>query len=231
MIKVQISDAHAMIREGVRAVLEQAGDFDVVGEAFDCASTLSLIRSAEAHVLTLGLSMPRVYDGIELIAQIKKERPSLHILVLTMHPEEVLATLAFKAGASGVVTKSSPKQEIIDAIRKLGSGGFYVSLGVAEQLALVMAEANHTLPHQSLSGREFDVFCRISSGQTITKIAQELSVSPKTISTYRARIFEKMEIPHKAALVRYSMLHKLVEDDRPANMPALPAVKPAGNFI
>jgi DNA-binding NarL/FixJ family response regulator len=218
VIKVEISDAHAVIREGVRAALEHVGDFDVVGEAFDGAGTLSLVRSTDAHVLTLGLSMSGVH-GIELIAQIKEERPSLHILVLSMHSEKVFAALAFKAGASGFITKSNTNQEIVEAIKKLRRGGVYVSLEVAEQVALGIVEPNRTLPHQRLTAREYVVFCRIAYGQTPAKIAQALSVSSQTISTYKARILEKMEIPHDVALVRYAMLHKLVEDDGPADPP------------
>jgi len=226
MIKVAISDAHAVLREGIRAMLEHAGGFDVVEEAFDGASTLSLVRSAEAHVLMLGLSMLGVH-GIELIAQIKKERPPLRILVLTRHPEISLATVAFKAGASGFITKSDTNQEIVEAIRKLHSGGFHVSLALAEQFSLAMLKPDLTLPHQSLSEREFAVFCQMASGQTIAKIAQKLSVSAKTISTYKTRVFEKMKLPNEAALVRYAMLHKLLEDDRTADMPI--GALPAGN--
>jgi len=228
MIKVAISDAHAVLREGIRAMLEHAGDFDVVGEAFDGASTLSLVRSVEAHVLTLGLSMLGIH-GVELIAQIKKEKPPLRVLVLTSYPEVSLATLAFKGGASGFIVKTDTNQEIIEAIKKLRRGGFHVSLALAEQFSLAMLKPNLTLPHQSLSEREFAVFYQMASGETITQIARNLSLSVKTVSTYKARVFAKINLPHEAALVRYAMLHKLLENDRMADMPIV--TLPAGNQL
>jgi DNA-binding NarL/FixJ family response regulator len=214
MIKVAISDAHPVLREGVRTALADAGNFEVVGEAGNGASTLALADTTDAHVLTLGLVMPGIH-GIELIKRIKIGNPSLRILVLTMYSEKVLAVHAYKAGASGFVTKSGPNSELIDAIRKVALGGLYVSATVAEQFASSLNEKMPTLPHQRLSDREFDVLCRLASGQPVRDIAGTLCLSTKTVSTYRTRIFEKMGIPHEAALVRYAIRHQLIEDFEP----------------
>lgn len=207
MIKVAICDAHPVLRDGVRSALEGAGDFSIVGEAEDGASTLALARATDASVITLDLLMPGV-QGVDLIRQIKHQSPSLRILVLTMLSGEILAVRALKAGASGFVTKSSTIADFVAAIRRIGGGGIYVT-SEADLLAL---EASSTLPHQRLSEREFDVLCRIASGQPARQIATILCLSPKTISTYRTRILEKMELPHEAALVRYATRHNLIDE-------------------
>ena len=149
-------------------------------------------------------------NGVELIKQIKDEKPALRILVLTMHAEQQYAVRAFKAGASGYLTKESASAELVTAVTKVAAGGVYVSLAMAERFAQSLNEPADPLPHQRLSDREFDVFRRIAAGQTITEIAAELCVSSKTVSTYKTRILEKMQMPHEAALVRYALRHKLV---------------------
>ncbi|AIO69806.1 response regulator transcription factor [Burkholderia oklahomensis] len=214
MIKVAICDAHPVLRNGVRIALANAGGFEVVGEAGDGESTLALARATNAHVLTLGLVMPGTH-GIELIKLIKIGNPSLRVFVLTMYSEETFAVQACRAGASGFVTKSDSNSELIAAIRKVALGGVYVSAAVAERLALSVHEQDRALPHQRLSGREFDVMCRLASGQPVRDIARTLYVSAKTVSTYRTHICEKMGVPHDAALVRYAIRHKLIEDFEP----------------
>lgn len=220
MIKVAISEAHAVMRAGVRNALESAGGFEVVGEAFDGESTLSLARSTEAGLLTLGLAMPGIH-GIQLIELIKKECPSLRILILTMRSEAVYATQAFKAGASGFVTKHSPTADFIAAARKVASGEIYVSLAVADQFAQSFDKSTNALPHQRLSDRELDIFLRIASGESLTAIARILCLSTKTISTHRTHILEKTGLQNDAALVHYAFNHELVEDD--GNGDAFPA--------
>jgi DNA-binding NarL/FixJ family response regulator len=211
MIKVIIADDHALMRDGLRRILEDAGDFEIVGEGCDGGTTLALVRSRDAKVLVLDLSMPG-RSGVDLIKQIKDEKPALRILVLTMHAEEQYAVRAFKAGASGYLTKESASAELVNAVTKVASGGVYVSMAMAERFAQSLNEPADTLPHQRLSDREFEVFLRIAAGQTITEIAQTLCVSAKTVSTYKVRILEKMQLPHEAALVRYALRHKLIED-------------------
>ena len=212
MTSVLIADDHALVRDGLRHILKNASGFEVIGEADDSASTVALIRERPADVLVLDLSMPG-RNGVELIKQIKEEKPALRILVLTMHAEQQYAVRAFKAGASGYLTKESASAELVAAVTKVAAGGVYVSLAMAERFAQSLNEPADLLPHQRLSDREFDVLKRIAAGQTITEIAVELCVSSKTVSTYKTRIREKMQMPHEAALVRYAMRHKLVADD------------------
>lgn len=211
MTKVLLADDHALVRDGLRHILEGACGFEVVGEAYDGPTTISLVRGTPADVLVLDLSMPG-RNGIELVKQIKEELPTLRVLVLTMHAEQQYAVRAFKAGASGYLTKESASKELVSALTKISAGGVYVSLSMAERLAQSLNEPTDMLPHQRLSDREFDVFRRIAGGQTISEIANELCVSAKTVSTYKTRILEKMQMPHEAALVRYAIQHKLFED-------------------
>ena len=211
MTKVLLADDHALVRDGLRHILEGTSGFEVVGEAYDGPTTISLVRSTPADVLVLDLSMPG-RNGIELVKQIKDELPALRVLVLTMHAEQQYAVRAFKAGASGYLTKESASKELVSALTKISAGGVYVSLSMAERLAQSLNEPTDMLPHQRLSDREFDVFRRIAAGQTISEIANELCVSAKTVSTYKTRILEKMQMPHEAALVRYAIQHKLFED-------------------
>jgi DNA-binding NarL/FixJ family response regulator len=212
MIKVAISDAHTVTRYGVRNALESAGGFEVMGEAVDGESTLALLRSTEADVLTLGLAMPGIH-GIQLIELIKKDSPSLRILILTMCSEAVYATRAFKAGASGFVTKHSAAADLVSAARKVASGGVYVSIAMADRFAQSFEESANTLPHQRLSDRELDVFLRIATGETVAAIARTLCLSTKTVSTHRTRILEKTGLQNDAGLVRYALRQKLLEDD------------------
>ncbi|MGG1947876.1 response regulator transcription factor [Trinickia sp. NRRL B-1857] len=211
MTKVLLADDHTLVRDGLRHILEGTSGFEVVGEAYDGPTTISLVRNTPADVLVLDLSMPG-RNGIELVKQIKEELPALRVLVLTMHAEQQYAVRAFKAGASGYLTKESASKELVSALTKISAGGVYVSLSMAERLAQSLNEPTDMLPHQRLSDREFDVFRRIASGQTISEIANQLCVSAKTVSTYKTRILEKMQMPHEAALVRYAIQHKLFED-------------------
>jgi DNA-binding NarL/FixJ family response regulator len=212
MTKVLIADDHALVRDGLRHILQNAKGFDVVGEACDGPSTLALVRSTEANVIVLDLSMPG-RTGVELVSQIKHEIAALRILVLTMHAERQYAVRAFKAGAAGYLTKESASAELVSAVIKVAAGGVYVSLSMAEQLAQSLNEPTDTLPHQRLSDRELEVFRRICRGQTISEIADALCVSTKTVSTYKTRILEKMQMPHDIALVQYAMRHKVFDED------------------
>lgn len=211
MIRVLIADDHALVRDGLRHVLQSAAGFEVAGEAVDGIGALQLARKQDAEVMVLDLSMPG-RNGLELIKQIREEKPRLRILVLTMHAEEQYAVRAFKAGASGYLTKESASTELVNAVSKIAAGGAYVSAAMAERFALSLTQPDDTLPHQRLSDRELDVFKRIVAGATITEIAQQLCVSAKTISTYKTRILEKMQMQHDAALVRYAVEHQLFED-------------------
>ncbi|KVF75634.1 response regulator transcription factor [Burkholderia diffusa] len=208
MIRVILADDHAVMRDGLRHILETAGGFEIVGEASDGAATLALAERCAADVLLLDLSMPAP-TGIELIRLVKTQVPSLRMLVLTMHAETQYAARTFKAGATGYLTKDSATAELVQAVTKVAAGGVYVSASAAESLAHTMRAPSEILPHERLSERELDVMRRIVAGQTVTRIAADLTLSAKTVSTYKTRILEKMELPHEAALVRYAMRHDL----------------------
>ncbi|MFM0322750.1 response regulator [Caballeronia glebae] len=210
--KVLIADDHALVRDGLRHILANAHGFEVAGVAGDGPGTLALVRATPADVLVLDLSMPG-RSGVDLLKQIKDEKPALRILVLTMHAEQQYAARAFKAGASGYLTKESASAELVAAVAKVASGGAYVSLAMAERFAQSLIEPADALPHQRLSNREFEVFRRLCAGESVSEIGEALCVSAKTISTYKARILEKMQMPHEAALVRYAVRHQLFEDD------------------
>ncbi|MDR8731073.1 LuxR family transcriptional regulator [Burkholderia pseudomultivorans] len=196
------------MRDGLRHILETAGGFEIVGEASDGAATLALAERGVADVLLLDLSMPAP-TGIELIRLVKTHAPSLRTLVLTMHAEAQYAARAFKAGATGYLTKDSATAELVEAVGKVAAGGVYVSPSAAESLARTLRTPAETLPHERLSARELDVMRRIVAGQTVTQIASALDLSAKTVSTYKMRILEKMELPHEAALIRYAVRHDL----------------------
>ncbi|AOK18819.1 LuxR family transcriptional regulator [Burkholderia cepacia] len=208
MIRVILADDHAVMRDGLRHILETAGGFEIVGEASDGTATLALVERGTADVLLLDLSMPAP-TGIELVRLVKHHAPSLRTLVLTMHAEAQYAARAFKAGATGYLTKDSATAELVEAVCKVAAGGVYVSPSAAESLARTLHAPVETPPHERLSAREFDVMRRIVAGQTVTQIATELALSAKTVSTYKTRILEKMELPHEAALVRYAVRHDL----------------------
>ncbi|WP_158904212.1 response regulator transcription factor [Burkholderia sp. L27(2015)] len=212
MIRVLIADDHTLVRDGLRHILESAHGFEVTGEAADSAGALALVRTHEAEVILLDLSMPG-RSGLDMIKQIKDEKPTLRILVLTMHAEEQYAVRAFKSGASGYLTKESAAAELVAAVTKLAVGGVYVSLTMAEKFALNLNAPQTALPHQQLSDREFDVFKRLVAGVSISEIANQLCVSSKTVSTYKTRVMEKLQISTEAALIRYAIKHHLFEDE------------------
>ena len=212
MIRVLIADDHTLVRDGLRHILESAHGFEVTGEAADSAGALALVRTHEAEVILLDLSMPG-RSGLDMIKQIKDEKPALRILVLTMHAEEQYAVRAFKSGASGYLTKESAAAELVSAVTKIAVGGVYVSLTMAEKFALNLNAPQTALPHQQLSDREFDVFKRLVAGVSISEIANQLCVSSKTVSTYKTRVMEKLQISTEAALIRYAIKHRLFEDE------------------
>ncbi len=211
MIRVVIADDHTIVREGLKQLLLAAGSFEIAGEAPDGHEVLKLAREKEFDVLLLDLSMPGK-SGMDLIKQVKSERPRLRILVLSMHQEHQYAVRAIKAGASGYLTKDSASTQLVSAIEKVASGGAFISAEVAEQLALGAMPQTDGPPHTALSDREYQVFRMLVAGQAVSEIANELNLSVKTVSTHKARLMEKMGIDNQAELVRYAMKHRLVDD-------------------
>lgn len=208
MIRVAIADDHTILREGLRQLLSAAPDVDVVAEAADGHEALALVRTGGFDVLLLDLSMPGK-SGIELIKQIRVERPRLRVLVLSMHEESQYAVRAIKAGAAGYVTKDRAATELVDALRAVARGGAHVSANVAQALALAAMPGATGLPHERLSDREFEVFDLLVRGLTVTDIAGKLNLSSKTVSTHKARLMGKLGIDNPAELVRYALRHGL----------------------
>ena len=210
MIRIVIADDHTIMREGLKRILEGADDIEVVGEATDGFEALAQVRKGGFDLLMLDLSMPG-RNGVELIRQIKDEMPKLPILILTMHDEEQYAVRAIRAGARGYLTKESAGTQLVSAIRRVASGRPYISLEVAEQLAMdAMPSVMDDLPHKQLSDREFEVFSMLVGGKSITEIAESLHLSVKTVSTHKTRILHKMGVPSLADLVQYAVVHGLL---------------------
>ena len=209
MIRVVIADDHTLMREGLKYILQKASDITISGEATDGFETLQLIRQSEFDVLVMDLSMPG-RCGMELIRQIKDEAPRLSILVLTMHEEDEYAARSIRAGAMGYMTKEAAGAQLVNAIRRVYSGRPYISMEVAEQLAIEAMPTHEKLPHKALSDREFEVFNLLVNGKSVTEIASVLHLSVKTVSTHKMRILQKMSSSSLADLVRYAIAHELL---------------------
>ncbi|AYD65891.1 response regulator transcription factor [Achromobacter sp. LC458] len=214
MITVMLADDHTLLREGLRRLLEQAGDILVQGEAANGVEAMQLLRQHQGDLLVLDMSMPG-RDGVELIRQIKNAHPTLPILVLTMHGEQQYAVQAIKAGAAGYLTKDSAAEELVQAVRKVAAGGRYLSPLLAESIAFERHGQTGDLPHSLLSDRELSVFRYLASGLDNSDIARRLFLSVKTVSTYKSRILVKMSLRNQTDLVRYAIRHRLIDDHDP----------------
>ncbi|QSI75277.1 MULTISPECIES: response regulator transcription factor [Niveibacterium] len=208
-IRVLIADDHAIVRQGLRAILSDTADMVVAGEAENGVRALQLLRDGAWDVVLMDVNMPD-RNGIDTLKLVKKEFPKLPVLMLSMHPEEQYAVRALKAGASGYLSKQSAPEQLVLAIRQVASGKKYVSAEVAEQLATAITEDDRA-PHERLSDREYQTLCMIASGKTLTQIGEELNLSVKTVSVYRARLLEKMKLKNNAELTHYGLKHGLVE--------------------
>jgi DNA-binding NarL/FixJ family response regulator len=214
MIRVVLADDHALMREGLKYILRKADDIQVMAEATDGFEVLALVRKGGFDVLLMDLSMPG-RSGMDLIKQIKEEAPNIAILVLTMHDEDQYAARAIRLGAHGYITKESAGTDLLVAIRKVHAGRPYISMEVAEQLAMDAMPNRHDLPHKSLTNREFEVFNMLVTGKSVTDIADALHLSVKTISTHKAHILHKLGTPSLAELVQYAMAKGLLEKFKP----------------
>lgn len=208
MIRVFIVDDHEIIRQGLKMILKEAPDLTVVGEAADGNEALKKLRTAECDVLVLDMNMPGK-SGIELLTEIKALRPKLHILVLTIHPEDKFALKTLKAGASGYLCKDTALEELEVAIRNIYNKGRYISNTLAEQLAFEVVPDNKAL-HEQLSRRENEILIKIARGMKVKDIAAELNLSISTVFTYRLRIFEKLNVKSNVELTHYAIEHKLI---------------------
>jgi DNA-binding NarL/FixJ family response regulator len=211
MIRIVLADDHTIVREGLKQLLGAAGDLDIVGEARDGHEVMERVRTLDFDLLLLDMSMPGK-SGIELIKQVRAERPKLRILVLSMHEEHQYAVRAIRAGASGYLTKESATRQLVDAIRKVATGGAFISAEVAQQLALgAMPDAKGPL-HTTLSDREFEVFKLLVDGVSVSDIAERLHLSVKTVSTHKSNIMQKMNMSSPTELIRYAIAERLVDD-------------------
>lgn len=209
-MNILIADDHPLVRQGLKQLLAAEPDMQVIGEAKNAGETLEQVRDLEWDVLILDYSMPGG-NGLVVLKDIKRSFPRRPVLVLSMHPEDAIAIAVLRAGAAGYINKESASEELTAAIRKAVGGGKYVSASLAEKLALELEDGSQARPHESLSDREYRVMWMIASGKSITNIAEELDLSPNTISTYRIRILKKLKLEHNADLVRYAIKHRLTE--------------------
>ena len=209
MLRVLIADDHPVVRQGLRQILADEPDIVVAGEAANAREVLDMARRTTCDVVLLDVTMPG-RSGLEALKDLRREHPKLPVLILSIHPEDQLGVRAIQGGAAGYVTKDSAPEELVTAIRKVCSGGKYVSPALAERLAAHIAADSPGSLHAALSDREFEVLRSISGGKTVTQIAKELSLSVKTISTYRARVLQKLQLKNNAQLTRYALDNRLV---------------------
>jgi len=209
MIRVLVADDHAVVRRGVRQILEEAPDMVVAGEASTCHEVLRAVWEHDYDVLVLDIAMPDG-GGLEVLKQLRTLKPGLRTLILSMYSEKQYALRALMCGAAGYLTKESAPAELLSAIRKVALGGHYLTQTVAEELAAEVGGEPGKEPHASLSDREYQVLHLLATGKSVTAIAAELSLSVKTVSTYRGRILEKLGLKNTAEIVRYAFEHGLV---------------------
>ncbi|HEX9922639.1 MAG TPA: response regulator transcription factor [Anaerolineae bacterium] len=210
MIRVLIADDHPIVRQGLRQILSEIPDMEVAGEAANAQETLDQVRTGEWDVLVLDITMPD-RSGFDILKELKHEQPHLPVLILSIHAEEQLAVRVLKVGASGYLTKENAPGELVKAIRKVMEGGKYISLELAETLAVGLDMVSDRPRYKALSDREFQVMQMMASGKTLAEIAEELSLSAKTVSTYRTRLMEKMKLKTNAEIIRYAIEHGLIE--------------------
>jgi DNA-binding NarL/FixJ family response regulator len=209
MIRLMIADDHAIMREGLKQLFALAGDLQVAGEAENGAMLLERLRQGDIDLLLLDMSMPGI-SGEDLIARIHTHYPQLPILVLSMHNEVQIAQRALRSGASGYLTKDRDPESLLAAIRRVAAGGRYIDAGLAEQIAFAASGLGPYSPHEALTDRELQVMRLLAHGLSVSRIATELAISHKTVSTHKARLMEKMDFTSTADIVRYAMSQRLL---------------------
>jgi len=204
MIRTLIADDHPLVRAGIRRTLEESGDMSVAGEAATGEEILQLLKRVEADVLLLDVFMPGM-GFLELLRRVRTEHPEVPVLVVSMQPEEQCAVRAFRAGAAGYLNKERSSEHLVSAVRMVSGGRRFFSADLAEKLIAGLGVASPRLPHEALSDREYEVLCLIGSGRSVKEIARQLTLSPKTVGTYRTRLMQKMKVRGGADLVRYAV--------------------------
>jgi len=209
MIRLLIADDHPVVRAGLRRIVQETPGLEVVGEVANGDELLARLPRVPADIVLLDVSMPGP-GFLEVLQRLRSEHPSVAVLVLSVHPEDQYAVRALRAGASGYLTKDHSPEELTEAIRRVHRGHKYVSPQLAERLATDLVAGGRDVRHERLSDREYEVLCLLGSGSTVKEIARSLHLSPKTVSTYRTRILEKMQVATNADLVRYAAQHGLI---------------------
>ncbi len=208
MIKVAICDDHKIVREGLKQIIGVFDDFEVVMDVESGESLIKELRNSDADIVVLDVSLPG-RNGLEVLKQIKSMYEHLKVLMLSMYPEDQFAIRALKAGASGYLHKDSPPNILVEALRTIAKGGEYLSPAITSLLFKEVNSDGGGLPHKMLSDREYEVLLYIGEGKSISEIANQLSLSVKTISTYRSRILDKMNMDNNSDLVKYILIHDL----------------------
>ena len=208
--RILIVDDHAIVREGLKQILADTDDIVVGGEAENSSKALQMARKSPWDMVLMDISMPD-RNGLETLELLKKEHPGIKVLMLSMHRETLYAVRALKSGAAGYLNKQSAPDQLVDAIRLVASGKKYISPEVAQELASTVSGEREALPHETLSNREYQTLCMIASGLPVSAIAEQLKLSVKTISMYRSRLLQKMQLKNNAELTHYAIRHKLVE--------------------
>lgn len=211
MIKVFIADDHAIVRKGLKQILSETSDMSVTAEASSGEEALKKIANNKFDIVLLDISLPG-RNGLDILRQIKKEKPKLPVVILSVYTEEQYAVSAIEAGASGYLTKESAPEELISALRKISCGGKYVTSSLAEKMAFAITAIKHRFPLDRLSKREYEVMCMLASGKTISQIARKLSLSESAVSTYRSRLLEKMKLSGTPDIIRYAVKNGLIPD-------------------
>jgi DNA-binding NarL/FixJ family response regulator len=210
MTRIVLVDDHAIVRRGLAGILSEKPGLEVVGEASDYAELRRVLREKEADVVVLDINLPGK-SGIEVVQILAGEYPKLRVLMLSIYPEDQYGLRALRSGASGYLSKSSAPEELVRAVETVAGGRKYVSTALAQALVENLTGQSSDRPHERLSNREFQTLCLIAQGKRLSDIAEALSLSPKTVSVYRARILEKMGLANNAELTHYALKHQLVE--------------------
>lgn len=210
MIRILIADDHAIVRQGLKQIVADESDMRVAGEAENANEVVDFVRKHPCDVVVQDISLPG-RDGLEVLRDLKHEFPRLPVLMLSVHPQELFGVRALRLGAAGYLTKKAAPAELVAAIRTVVGGRKYVPPSLVELLADHLATDDQRLPHETLSNREYQVMCMIAAGRKAGDIAAELSLSVKSINTYRARVLEKMGVKSNAELTRYALQHRLLD--------------------
>lgn len=209
MVKIFIADDHAVVRQGLKQIISEVSDMQVVGESDNGFEVIDHVKAANYDMVILDITMPGP-NILDLVKQIRQINSRLPILVLSIHPEEQYAVRVLRSGASGYLTKESAPEELVNAVRKVAKGGKYVSAALAEKLLFTLGTDQEKMPHDNLSDREYQALCMIAAGKTVKNIAEDLNLSEKTISTYRSRVLQKMGMKNNAEITHYAFKYGLV---------------------